>query len=182
MKEFCRSCILGKQTRSVLRTNLTRSRERGAVIHTDVCGPMSCESFSGYRYLVSFIDEFSGFITIVPIKLKSDVKKEFQRYHAWIERKFGCTIKRVHSDNGGEFVALRDYLIERGIEQTVTTPYSPSMNGIAERANRTIAESSLSMLEHANLPRRFGPKLSYMQQEFETCSSVQEITPLLPTS
>ena len=53
MKEFCRSCILGKQTRSVLRTSLSRSREKGAVIHTDVCGPMSCESFSGYRYFVS---------------------------------------------------------------------------------------------------------------------------------
>ena len=35
----------GKQTRSVLRMNTSRSNEKGAVIHMDVCGPMSVASF-----------------------------------------------------------------------------------------------------------------------------------------
>ena len=154
-KYFCRSCMRGKQTKSVLRTNYSRSMEKGAVIHTDVCGPMSVSSFSDCRYFVLFVDEFSGYINVVPIKHKSDVKREFQRYHAWIERKFGCTVKRIHSDNGGEFVALKEYLISKGIEQTMAPPYSPNMNGIAERANRTIVESARSMMEHAKLPRTF---------------------------
>ena len=154
-RDYCSSCMRGKQSKSVLRMNFSRSKERGAVIHTDVCGPMSTPSFSNCRYFVSFIDEFSGYITIVPIHSKSEVKREFQRFHAWVERKFGCTVKRVHSDNGGEYFALKDYLIAQGIEQTMTPPYSPNMNAIAERANRIIVESARSMLEHAGLPRKF---------------------------
>ena len=37
----CDSCVKGKQARETLRTNHSRSQEPGAVIHTDLCGPMS---------------------------------------------------------------------------------------------------------------------------------------------
>ncbi|CAI7784404.1 unnamed protein product [Closterium sp. NIES-53] len=36
-------------------------------------------------------------------------------------------------------------------------PYSPAMNGIAERANRTITETARGLLIEAGLPDHFGP-------------------------
>lgn len=53
----CGSCIKGKQTKRTLGVNKSRATVKGAVIHTDVCGPMSVRSFSGARYFVSFVDE-----------------------------------------------------------------------------------------------------------------------------
>ena len=154
-KDPCGSCMKGKQTKSILRTNTSRSSERGAVIHSDVCGPMSVTSFSGCRYFVIFIDEYSGFKTVIPIVRKSDVKEAFIRYQAWLERKFECKIKKFHSDGGGEFIALEEYMVQQGIEQTMTPPHSPNLNGIAERGNRTIVECARSMMQHASLPRVF---------------------------
>lgn len=151
----CSDCMKGKQTKQSLRVNQHRSGAKGDCVHSDVCGPMSVESFSGARYFVSFVDDYSGFIKIIPIAKKSDVKKRFIWYHAWLERKFVCSIKRLHSDNGGEFIALSDYLKEKGIEHTMSPSYSPNLNGVAERTNRTIVESARSMLEHASLPRKF---------------------------
>lgn len=153
--KICADCLKGKQTKESLHVNQSRSTVRGAVIHSDVCGPMSVQSFSGANYFVSFIDDYSGFITIVPIANKSDVKRNFLWYQAWLERKFDCSIKRLHSDNGGEFIALASYLKEKGIEHTMSPSYSPNLNGVAERTNRTIVESARSMMEHASLPRRF---------------------------
>lgn len=153
--KHCDSCIKGKQTRETLRANYHRSLEKGAVIHTDVCGPISCSSFGGARYFISFIDEYSGYMVIIPIARKSDVLKEFKYFHSWIERRWGCTVKKVHSDNGGEFVSSKDHLLQHDIEQSMTPSYSPNLNGIAERANRTIVEAARCMLEHSNLPRKF---------------------------
>ena len=149
------SCVKGKQTRQVLRRNNSRSQERGAVVHTDVCGPMSVASFSGARYFVSFVDEYTGYINIVPIQRKSDVLAQLKLFHVWWERKFACIVKGMHSDSGGEYLALWMYLEEKGIEHTKSPPYSPNQNGIAERADRTIVECSRTMLEHASLPRKF---------------------------
>ena len=125
------------------------------MVHTDVCGPMSVASFSGCRYFVSFVDEYTGYIFIVPIARKSDVLKQFKLYLAWVERTFSCAVKRVQSDHGGEFIALKDYLSLKGIEHTMSLPYSPNLNGMAERVNRTIVEWARTMLEHASLPKIF---------------------------
>lgn len=90
----------GKQTKQTLRSNVHRSREKGAVIHSDVCGPMSVSSFSGARYFVSSVDEYSGFVCIVPIAKTSDVAQQFKLFKAWWERKHECNVKRLCSDNG----------------------------------------------------------------------------------
>lgn len=64
-------------------------------------------------------------------------------------------MKPLHSDNGGEYVALEGILTEHGIEFSRSAPYTPQDNAIAERANRTVMESARAMLEHAGLPRSF---------------------------
>ena len=130
-RSTCGTCMKGKQTRKTLRKNNYRSKERCAVIHTDVCGPMSVRSFSGCSYFVSFIGEYSGFLIVVPIASKSDVLFQFKLFQAWLERRFRCSVKRVHSDNGCEYLALREYLAGQGIEQSKSPPYSPNLNGIA---------------------------------------------------
>lgn len=153
----CSGCMKGKQTRQTLRTNTHRSKEKCAVIHTDVCGPMSVRSFSGCRYFVTFVDECSGFVVVTPIRRKSQVLEQFKIFQVWLERVYTCTVKRVHSDNGGEYVnfEFKSYLEKLGIEHSTCPSYTPNLNGIAERINRTIVECARSMLEHASLPRRF---------------------------
>lgn len=47
------------------------------------------------------------------------------------------------------------YLNTHGIERDGIPPYSPELNGIAERTNRTIVESARSMIYHAKMPQWF---------------------------
>lgn len=151
----CEDCLKGKHHKTSMHMNPVRAASVGAVVHSDVCGPMSVTSFGGSRYYVTFIDEFSGFITVVPIARKSDVASAFKKYHPWLERKYDCKLKRLHCDGGGEYRALAGYLESEGIELQQTPPYSPEQNGIAERANRTLMESARSMILHAKMPRAF---------------------------
>ena len=74
----CPSCANGKQSRCVRHRNPARATMVRDVVHSDVCGPMSCMSLGGSKYHVSFINECSGFMKITPIKAKSAVAGEFQ--------------------------------------------------------------------------------------------------------
>ena len=151
----CGSCAREKQSRCVRHTKTVRASKVGELVHSDICGLMSCQSLGRSSYYVSFIDENSGFIKIVPIRNKSEVAAEFRKYLAWLERRAECVVKRLHNDNGGEYIALEGFLKQHGIEISRSTPYSPQENGIAERCNRTVMESARAMLDHAGMPRQF---------------------------
>lgn len=63
----------------------------------------------------------------------------------------------LHIDGGPEHLnnEFRTYLQDHGVALSVTQPYSPEMNSIAERALRTIIEHGSAMLWNALLPVGF---------------------------
>ena len=52
-------CALGKYTKTAFSSRDTRSEGVLQLIHSDLCGPMSSTSLTGYEYYVTFIDDFS---------------------------------------------------------------------------------------------------------------------------
>lgn len=55
-----------------------------------------------------------------------------------IERQFGVKVKIVHTDRGGEYVAINNFFETAGIIHEPTPPYLHESDGVAERYNRTI--------------------------------------------
>lgn len=81
------------------------------------------------------------------IRNKDDVFEEFKAYKALMENRHGAKIKCIQSDNGREYINRKfaEFLIEQGIEQRTSAPYSPQQNGengVAKRYNRTIVETA----------------------------------------
>ena len=94
---------------------------------------MSGSSCSGSRYFLSFIDEHTDCIDVFPVIRKSDVHTQFKMDHAWLERKFDCTLKRVLSVTRGYYIGIKNYLQEKGIENGMLPSYYPNLNGMVER-------------------------------------------------
>ena len=59
--ENCESCLMGKMTKTRFSKKGERSKDVLALIHSDVCGPMSVEARNGYRYFVTFTDDYSRY-------------------------------------------------------------------------------------------------------------------------
>jgi histone deacetylase 1/2 len=55
------------------------------LIHSDVWGPARVSS-GGYKYYVSFVDDYSRFCWIYLLKHKSDVEQVFYAFQAHVER------------------------------------------------------------------------------------------------
>lgn len=125
------------------------------LVHSDICGPMRVSSEGGSRYFISFIDDFSRFITVYFLKRKSDALKVFKEFKHNAETQTGCVLKTLRTDNGTEYLSneFKNFLISAGISHQTTVCYTPQQNGIAERANRTLVEMTRCMLLESGLPQ-----------------------------
>uniref|UniRef100_H3H9I1 Integrase catalytic domain-containing protein n=1 Tax=Phytophthora ramorum TaxID=164328 RepID=H3H9I1_PHYRM len=156
--ELCDGCALGKQTRvSYMKSSPNRAKHVLEVVHSDVCGPMQTPTFGGKRYFVTFIDDKSHFCVVYLLRNKSEVAAKFAEFVALAETQTGKRVKTLRSDNGGEYTsgAMAKFCADRGIVQKFTPPYTPQLNGVAERMNRTLVECARCMLEHAGLPKTY---------------------------
>ena len=81
----------------------------------------------------------------------------FQAYGARAEKTYGKEIKIIRTDGGGEFLNKRfqQYLREAGIQHTVSPPYSPAQNGLAERINHTIMQNARCILQDSTLSETY---------------------------
>ena len=89
----------------------------------------------------------------------------FKNYKTEVENQLGKRVKSVRSDHDGEYYGKYDesseqhpghfakFLEECGIVPQYTMSGSPSMNGLAERRNRTLNDMVNSMITHSILPK-----------------------------
>ncbi|KAE8686024.1 cytochrome P450 71A9-like [Hibiscus syriacus] len=89
------------------------------------------------------------------LKKKLEVFDTFRKWKAMVENETGLKVKRLWSDNGGEYrdSRFRDFCANNGIKMETTVPITPQQNGVAECMNRTLNERARSMRIHAGLPK-----------------------------
>ncbi|CAI7791581.1 unnamed protein product [Closterium sp. NIES-54] len=91
---------------------------------------------------------------------KSDVAETVKTdWLPMVERQQDRLVKAICTDQGGEFLSkdFSMWLKKNCIRHSLTMPSSPAMNGIAERASRTITETARGLLIEAGLPDYFWP-------------------------
>ena len=135
----------------------------GQLIHADIAGPFK-DSSRGKRWAFILVDDHSRFKFVYPIRRKSDVASVMRKFVADFNKKVGQTpdapVRRIinyHSDNAGEFVSskFREMLNEHVISQQTSPPYISDLNGVAERAIRSIMEGVRADLVASNAPMGF---------------------------
>ncbi|UYV65495.1 hypothetical protein LAZ67_3004515 [Cordylochernes scorpioides] len=156
--EPCITCIQSKCTILPFKEiDLKQSTKPLDLIHMDLIGPFQHESIGRAIYVLNIVDDLSRKIFPKFPKSKLETFAKLKEFIELIENIKGTKIKRIRSDNGGEFTNRQfcSYLIEKGIEHQITTFYSPSQNVIVERANRSLIEGTRALLIELQLPPKF---------------------------
>ena len=155
---ICEPCIAGKQRRSdVSRVATHCASGLLQLVHSDVHGPLPVQTRNGYKYWITFIDDFSRHWAVMPLKKKSDAFSAFKQFKAYAENQLGVKIKATRDDKGGEYMPKEwnKFCESEGIHRQHTVRDEPHQNGVAEQANRTLAEGITTMLNEAHLPASF---------------------------
>ncbi|KAE8681319.1 hypothetical protein F3Y22_tig00111330pilonHSYRG00089 [Hibiscus syriacus] len=155
--DFCKYCVLGKQTKVRFKTAKHTTQGILDYVHSDVWGPSTTSSLGGSRYYVTFIDDFSRKVWVYFLKQKSEVFEKFKLWKAEVENQTGRKIKCLRSDNGTEYTDSQflQFCKEHGIQRHFTVRKTPQQNGVAERMNRSLNERARCLRLNAGLPKHF---------------------------
>ncbi|KAH0758822.1 hypothetical protein KY290_022315 [Solanum tuberosum] len=102
---ICVGCQYGKAHQLPYRESKYQAKEPLELVHSDVFGPVKQSCINGYRYMVTFIDDFSRYAWIYFLKEKSEVFEKFKEFQYTLENDIGRKIKCLRMDNGGEYTS-----------------------------------------------------------------------------
>ncbi|XP_060971854.1 retrovirus-related Pol polyprotein from transposon RE1 isoform X2 [Cannabis sativa] len=153
--EFCSSCAYGKSHVQPFKLAETKTTHPLHLIHSDLWGPSPILSKSGYRYYVTFLDDYTRYTWIFPLRTKDETLSVFQNFQKQVEKYFCQSIKLFQSDWGGEYRPFSKLLLSKGILHRKPCPHIHQQNGRIERKHRHIVESGLTLLAQAAMPLHF---------------------------
>ena len=92
------------------------------------------------------------------LREKSQVFEIFKKFKTCVEKQSGHYIKTIRSDRSKEYTSgeFNKFCEEKeGMEHQLTVGYTPEQNGVSERKNRTIMETTRAMLMEKGLSKTF---------------------------
>ncbi|CAI7812883.1 unnamed protein product [Closterium sp. NIES-54] len=155
----CPTCMQAKFTRYPFSSSEAMAKAPLDEVVMDVVGPLKLGA-AGAEYFLTIVYVYTRMTWVYVLSKKSDVAETAKTdWLPMVERQQDRLVKAIRTDRGGEFLS-KEFLLwlkKNGIRHSLTMPYSPAMNGIAERANRTITETARGLLIEAGLPDYFWP-------------------------
>lgn len=153
---FCHSCPLGKSSKLPFKLSESVSTFPLQLVHSDVwSSPFS--SVQGFKYYLIFIDDYSHYSWLFPMRFKHEVFNLFVQFKQYVENLLSAKIKSFQSDGGGEFTSrvFTNFLRNHGIHHRLFCPHTPEQNGLAERKHRHVVETGLTLLAQAHMPSSY---------------------------
>ncbi|KAJ9545518.1 hypothetical protein OSB04_025225 [Centaurea solstitialis] len=85
-------------------------------------------------------DQWYGYVYLM--RHKSESFERFKEFQNEVQNQLDKRVKFLRSDRGGEYLSdeFDNHLMECGIVSQLTPPYTPQMNGVSERRNRTLLD------------------------------------------
>ncbi|KAJ3500780.1 hypothetical protein NMY22_g19148 [Coprinellus aureogranulatus] len=165
---FCEPCVLGKLKKLPFQPRARRETSAPfELVHTDLSGPITPQTPSGFRYWMIFVDDHTRYPWICFLKHKNEALDHLRRFYRDVQTHFKRKIGNIHlcegyrqtlrSDGGGEFTGqeVEKFLRDEGIFHETSAPYTQEQNGVAERMNQTVRNNATAMLIDSKLPRMY---------------------------
>lgn len=127
---LCHSCQLRKHTRLPFSLSTSYLSAPFDIIHSDLWTSPD-KSLSGIKYYVIFLDHFTHYLWVYPLRYKSEVFEKLIHLLPIIKNQFNQTIKTFQCDNGGEYDnhSFRDFFSQHGIHFRFSCTYTAQQNG-----------------------------------------------------
>ena len=146
-------------------------------LHADAAGPIVPMGIGLAKYVLVAVDELTRYAWVLPMRKKSRTARllalPIQRINTQVRRPGEPGVRRLHSDQGGQFksYSLEEFCQWKGIVHTFTDRAQHESNGLVERKIGQLNESTHAALLASDMPAYLWPEV-YM-----TMCHTQNIVP-----
>ena len=126
----------------------------GGVICSDLKGPLMPNDRLGNRCLVNFVDLKINYYRVFLARARTKQPRNSNIFLAFFERRFGCKILVLRTDEGGEYRNVDLFRQTTGVARQISKARNQASNGKTERMHRTVlsmAEGDDLCVQHAAL-------------------------------
>lgn len=95
---FCDACKIGKMHQFSFKPSNNNTSAPFEIVYIDVWGPSFHTSNDGFKYYLSFVDDYTKYVWLYPMTVKSEVQSCFKQFLSYVERFFYAKIKCVQMD------------------------------------------------------------------------------------
>lgn len=113
--KFCEACQFGKSHALPFTNSISRASSKFELVHSNLWGPAPVDFVQGFKFYVLFLDDYSRYSWIYPLKRKGDAVIVFTHFTALVKNQFCRSIKALQSDNGGEYAPIHKMCDTMGI-------------------------------------------------------------------
>ena len=130
----CTSCNINKSHKlPFAKSNITSSSYLQVTFWS-----LPVSSSDDFNYYVIFVDYYTKYIWLYPLRQKSDVHSTFVAIKQLVENYFTIAIKTFYTDNGGDFLGLWSFLATYGITHFTIPSHTHEHSEYSERQHRHI--------------------------------------------
>jgi hypothetical protein len=155
-RQPCNPCLQGRMIEKPHSSLNKRGEYAMELLHINAAGPFD-EGLDGSRYWLTIVDDFTGWIEIIPIPRRQEFVIESLRFFLDHNERPERKCRRIRLDRIPEQVGeeMKFTLFSRAIQAEITGVDQHQQNGAAERAHKTIYNRVGPTLAHARLPSKF---------------------------
>ena len=125
----CESCQYAKLHRVPLSPRVNKPASAPLeLVHYDVWGPCPVLPPTGFKYFVTFVDDFSRVIWLYLMKSGSELFSHFSAFCAEIQTQFHVSVQTLRSDNAKEYLSepFQSFMLQHGILHHTSRVDTPS--------------------------------------------------------
>ncbi|GJX07004.1 ribonuclease H-like domain-containing protein [Tanacetum coccineum] len=130
----CHACLLGKHVRLPFSSSNSIVSRSVEIVHSNIWTSPIVSS-GGFKYYVLFLDHYSHYLWIYPLRAKSEMFLKFLHFRSYVNNQFKSDILAFQCDHGGEFDNnnLLNLFSQNGIQMRFSCPKTSQQNGKSER-------------------------------------------------
>ena len=112
---------------------------------------------TGFKYFVTFVDNFSRVTWLYLMKSRSELSSYFSDFCSEIQTQFHVHVQTLRSDNAKEYFSepFNSFMLQHEILHHTSCVDTPSQNGVVERKNRHLFETDWALLFRIHVPKHF---------------------------
>lgn len=155
--KHCPICPIAKQSKLPFTLSTSHASASFDLVHIDVWGPYAHETYTGYKYFLTVVDDFSRAIWTFLLPSKLHVFSQIKFFCAYVSTRFKTSVKAFRTDHGSEFFnnAFMTFMLENGITHQSSCVNTPAPNGRVERKHRQLLAIARSLRFQSGLPIKF---------------------------